>query len=142
MIPVDTHAIDTHPTLSCFNTTFRTSSQKHIQLHTLATHTILLTHPRYESTSSITSSSSTATEQIHAVARRLFKKAVTINKYHSASWVAWAKHEQRAGINPPSLQQRRQPINTPFRYNLIIRLTYLIFALPINPINMPYQHAL
>ena len=34
---------------------------------------------------------------MHAIARRLFKTAVTVNKYHSASWVAWAKHEQRAG---------------------------------------------
>ena len=30
-------------------------------------------------------------------ARRLFKKAVTTNKFHSASWVAWAKYEQRRG---------------------------------------------
>jgi hypothetical protein len=29
--------------------------------------------------------------------RRLFKKAVTANKYHSASWVAWAKFEQKVG---------------------------------------------
>lgn len=35
--------------------------------------------------------------RVHAIARRLFKKAVTVNKFHSASWVAWAKHEQRAG---------------------------------------------
>ena len=40
---------------------------------------------------------STESEQVHAIARRLFKKAVTVNKFHSASWVAWAKHEQRAG---------------------------------------------
>ena len=39
----------------------------------------------------------TASQQVHAIARRLFKTAVTVNKYHSASWVAWAKHEQRAG---------------------------------------------
>ena len=32
-----------------------------------------------------------------AQVRRLFKRAVTVNKYHSASWVAWAKFEQRAG---------------------------------------------
>ena len=30
-------------------------------------------------------------------ARRLFKKAVTVNKRHSASWVSWAKFEQRSG---------------------------------------------
>lgn len=29
--------------------------------------------------------------------RKLFKQAVSINKYHSASWVAWAKFEQRQG---------------------------------------------
>lgn len=29
--------------------------------------------------------------------RRLFKKAVMVNKKHSASWVAWAKFEQRLG---------------------------------------------
>jgi hypothetical protein len=59
-----------------------------------------LPYRRYESTSTTTttsSSSTTARDQVNAVARRLFKKAVTINKYHSASWVAWAKHEQRAG---------------------------------------------
>lgn len=32
-----------------------------------------------------------------AFIRRLFKTAVTINKYHSASWVGWAKFEQKAG---------------------------------------------
>jgi len=40
---------------------------------------------------------STEVARVHAIARRLFKKAVTVNKFHSASWVAWAKHEQRAG---------------------------------------------
>ena len=29
--------------------------------------------------------------------RLLFKKAVTVNKFHSASWVAWAKYEQNSG---------------------------------------------
>lgn len=29
--------------------------------------------------------------------RLLLKRAVTINKFHSASWVAWAKYEQRCG---------------------------------------------
>ena len=29
--------------------------------------------------------------------RRLFKRAVTVNKFHSASWVSWAKFEQRSG---------------------------------------------
>ncbi|KAJ1422799.1 hypothetical protein B484DRAFT_111004 [Ochromonadaceae sp. CCMP2298] len=29
--------------------------------------------------------------------RRLFKRAVTLNKFHSASWVAWAKFEQKSG---------------------------------------------
>ena len=35
----------------------------------------------------------------HSVAtvRSLFSKAVTVNKYHSASWVAWAKFEQKLG---------------------------------------------
>lgn len=32
-----------------------------------------------------------------ALVRRLFKHAVTVNKRHSASWVAWAKFEQRLG---------------------------------------------
>ena len=31
--------------------------------------------------------------------RRLFKRAVDCNKFHSASWVAWAKFEQKSG-NP------------------------------------------
>lgn len=35
-------------------------------------------------------------EQV-AFIRRLFKTGVTINKYHSASWVAWAKFEQKSG---------------------------------------------
>jgi hypothetical protein len=29
--------------------------------------------------------------------RNLFKTALTLNKYHSASWIAWAKFEQRTG---------------------------------------------
>ena len=29
--------------------------------------------------------------------RRLFKKAIAVNKYHSASWIAWAKYEQKLG---------------------------------------------
>ena len=29
--------------------------------------------------------------------RLLFKRAVTVNRFHSASWVAWAKYEQRCG---------------------------------------------
>ena len=32
-----------------------------------------------------------------AKVRKLFKQAVSINKFHSASWVAWAKFEQRQG---------------------------------------------
>lgn len=31
------------------------------------------------------------------VIRRLFKKAIEINKYHSASWIGWAKFEQKYG---------------------------------------------
>eukprot|EP01041_Mallomonas_annulata_P003471 gene3471-6904_t len=31
--------------------------------------------------------------------RRLFKKAIMVNKMHSASWVAWAKYEEKNG-NP------------------------------------------
>ena len=31
------------------------------------------------------------------IARRLFRRAVKVNKQHSASWVAWAKHEQFSG---------------------------------------------
>lgn len=29
--------------------------------------------------------------------RKLFRKAININKYHSATWIAWAKYEQRCG---------------------------------------------
>ena len=29
--------------------------------------------------------------------RRLFNRAIAINKYHSASWIGWAKFEQRYG---------------------------------------------
>jgi len=32
-----------------------------------------------------------------ATIRTLFKRAVTVNKLHSASWVAWAKFEQKSG---------------------------------------------
>lgn len=35
--------------------------------------------------------------EVQQTTRRLFKKAVTVNKKHSASWVAWAKFEQRLG---------------------------------------------
>lgn len=52
---------------------------------------------KYDNRTPGTGVTSIAAEQAHAIARRLFKKAVTINKYHSASWVAWAKHEQKAG---------------------------------------------
>jgi len=31
------------------------------------------------------------------IIRRLFKKATAVNKYHSASWIAWAKYEQKLG---------------------------------------------
>lgn len=31
------------------------------------------------------------------IARALFKKAITVNKKHSASWVSWANFEQRLG---------------------------------------------
>lgn len=31
--------------------------------------------------------------------RTLFRRAIKVNKYHSASWIAWAKFEQRSG-NP------------------------------------------
>ena len=34
---------------------------------------------------------------LKAKIRGLFKRAITINKYHSASWVAWAKFEQKTG---------------------------------------------
>ncbi len=36
-------------------------------------------------------------ENGYSQVRRLFKKAVIANKFHSASWVAWAKFEQRLG---------------------------------------------
>jgi hypothetical protein len=29
--------------------------------------------------------------------RCLYKKAITVNRYHSATWTAWAKFEQRVG---------------------------------------------
>ena len=32
-----------------------------------------------------------------ATIRSLFKRAVTVNKLHSASWVGWAKFEQKSG---------------------------------------------
>jgi hypothetical protein len=35
--------------------------------------------------------------EVHRTTRQLFKRAVTVNKKHSASWVAWAKFEQRLG---------------------------------------------
>ena len=31
------------------------------------------------------------------VIRRLFNRAIAINKYHSASWIGWAKFEQKYG---------------------------------------------
>lgn len=34
-----------------------------------------------------------------AAIRRLFNKAISINKFHSASWIGWAKLEQKFG-NP------------------------------------------
>jgi len=36
-------------------------------------------------------------DEILILINKLFKKAISVNKYHSASWVAWAKHEQRLG---------------------------------------------
>lgn len=35
--------------------------------------------------------------EISGEIRRLFKRGVTLNKYHSASWVAWANFEQTSG---------------------------------------------
>lgn len=36
-----------------------------------------------------------------AAIRRLFNRAVLLNKFHSASWIGWAKFEQKHG-NPGS----------------------------------------
>lgn len=36
-------------------------------------------------------------KKVHEKVRKLFQKGIKTNKYHSASWIAWAKHEQRAG---------------------------------------------
>lgn len=35
-------------------------------------------------------------QQVAAI-RRLFNRAIAINKFHSASWIAWAKFEQKFG---------------------------------------------
>ena len=40
---------------------------------------------------------SVAQVEAHEAARRLFRRAVKVNKNHSPSWVAWAKFEQRQG---------------------------------------------
>ena len=47
---------------------------------------------------------STKLVRTQARVRQLFKRAVTANKYHSASWVAWAKHEQKSG-NPETARK-------------------------------------
>ena len=50
-----------------------------------------------EGLSSVERGLSPAQRDAQRRARRIFKRAVTTNKRHSASWVAWAKFEQKSG---------------------------------------------
>ena len=70
---------------------------------------------------------STSTSTRSALVTSLFKKAISINKYHSATWIAWAKYEQSIG----NLEGARKLLIEGIRYVCVCVCMFALF--------MPYQ---
>ena len=74
-----------------------------------------------------TTSTSTSTSTRSALVTSLFKKAISINKYHSATWIAWAKYEQSIG----NLEGARKLLIEGIRYVCVcVCLPYLCLISP------------